>query len=338
MAEAATPPMSATASPKGGLWSPLHASVLEDLFGEGYVAPAGDGQIDNLAGSIALSEDQSILLIGAGTGGLSLALARQFGVSVSGFEAVEAFLQLARQRVERAGLAGRISIEPWSAAAPALKPQSCDHAVALLPLGGALPETVLSTIGTAIRAGGHCVLLELVAMPPCDPRDSRLRAWLKADLRATPPPEEQQLAEIMDRLGFDICLVEDVTQRYLQQTMAAWRGMLARLKGRPTRPRAAVMLAEAERWMLCADLMRSRRLRLMRWHAVQDGERRVDVGAIKLEIMLSVQFRDWPAAILHWEKLALLHGDTAETRDLRAFIKDGIARDRSALAPEIRAF
>jgi cyclopropane fatty-acyl-phospholipid synthase-like methyltransferase len=322
-------PETAEINVRPGLWSPLHAAVLDGLFGEGYVAPPGTFGIDKLGQTLGLSSRQTVLLLGAGTGGPALSLAGDFGCGVIGFEAVEAFAQAARQRVRQAGLDTRASIAPWSSAASAPKPQSFDHAIALMPLRGAAPETILGTIGTALKPGGHLVLLEIVVAPSCDADDPLLRSWMTLDQRPLPPPDAADMGELLERLGFDVRAVEDVTEAHVQATLACWQRLLHGIRKKPTPVRATVMMAEAERSMLCSELMRIRKLRLARWHLVQDTARRIDVGAMKLEIMLSVQFRDWRTAIALWRDLAQLQGDVVETRNLYSFINERMRQHKT---------
>ena len=73
------------------------------------------------------------------------------------------------------------------------------------------------------------------------------------------------------RLGtLEVRICEEITQRHIFQTLAAWSSFVEELKrDRPARAFAAEIVNEAERCLRRIELLRAGRLRLLRWHAIR---------------------------------------------------------------------
>ncbi len=72
---------------------------------------AQTAKLAHIAAKLALEPGQSVLDIGCGWGGMAIFLARHYDVSVTGITLSEEQAALARQRVEAAGVADKVSIE-----------------------------------------------------------------------------------------------------------------------------------------------------------------------------------------------------------------------------------
>ena len=70
--------------------------------------------------------------------------------------------------------------------------------------------------------------------------------------------------------GLEVRICEEITQRHIFQTLAAWSSFVEELKrDRPARAFAAEIVNEAERCLRRIELLRAGRLRLLRWHAIR---------------------------------------------------------------------
>jgi cyclopropane fatty-acyl-phospholipid synthase-like methyltransferase len=254
-------------------WPPERVAVAEQLWGEGFLFPGGAEETLRLAKPLGLSSAASLLLIGAGAGGPPCTLAAQLGVWVTGFEADPDLAALAQERAVRARLGRRAQVEMWYPSAPAFRARAFHHGLALEPLRGGKAEPVLAALTAALKPGGQFVMLELVADEPLDPADPAAGHWARLERRSLELPSETSVTRMLGRLGYEVRVAEDMTQRHMHLAVLGWRqAVRAMAETKPTAAEAARLVAEAEIWLLRLRLMRERKLRLLRWHAI--GPRR----------------------------------------------------------------
>lgn len=249
-------------------WPPERLAVTEALWGEGYTTPGGEAELLRIAKPLGLNGAGSVLLLGCGAGGPARCLAETFGAWVGGFEADEVLAEAASRRC--AGFGKRAHVAPWNPALPRFPKRTFHHGLVLHSFGSGQVEDILAAVSAALRPGCDLVLSELADADPMIAAP-QLDAWLHAERRAMPPTREA-VSGVLERLGFDIRIAENITQRHVTLTIASWHGLVQRIRAlRPDPAWAAALIAEAERCLLRARLMRSGRLSVMRWHALRRG-------------------------------------------------------------------
>jgi hypothetical protein len=252
-------------------WTALRLSVAEALWGEGFILPGGAAELLRLALPLGLTAASSLLLVGVGSGGPALRLTGDLGTWVSGYEADPMLASVAAQRVQRAGavMAKRASIESWDPAAPDFRRRAFHHALVLDALRGPRIEDGLAAVAKALRSGGQIAVIQLVAGTSYDSAGPGLLAWQRMEGREGKLSDPTIVTRVLERLGFEVRVAEDISARYLQTVLAGWRGLLPQLDAEPPEPvRAAAVVTEAERWLRCCRLIREGQLRMMRWLAV----------------------------------------------------------------------
>ncbi len=249
-------------------WPPERMAVADLLWGAGFTLPGGEEEVLRLAKPLGLSAACSVLLLGCGAGGPARCLAERLGAWVSGFEHDPALAAAAARRCTAAGLGRRAQIELWDRSAPRFPSRAYHHGLALEPLGQAEAAAVFPAIAAALRPGGNFVLVEAVVDNAAAADEAMFVDWLRCEGRE-PPPTAAAVTGALEELGFDVRVIEDITQRHVQMTVHGWRELLRTIgRERPTPARAAPLVREAERWLRRARLMRAGRLRLVRWHAL----------------------------------------------------------------------
>ena len=242
---------------------PEWMTVADALWGTGFDMPGGEEEVLRLAAPLGLSAACSVLLVGCGAGGPARCLAERLETWVHGFEHDPTLLAAAARHCAAAGLGRRTRIEAWEPDAPRFPARASHHGLALEPLRHGTAALVLPAVAAALRPGGGLVLVEAVAEAAAP-----LAEWLRSERRES-PPTEAAITEALEELGFDVRVVEDVTERHVQLMVRGWRDLVEAMGGeRPTPSRAAPVVREAERWLRRARLMRSGHVRLMRWHAL----------------------------------------------------------------------
>ncbi|MBN8927867.1 MAG: hypothetical protein BGO51_14655 [Rhodospirillales bacterium 69-11] len=251
-------------------WPVERMWVNDALWGDGYVFPGGEIETLRLAKPLGLSAASSVLLIGAGAGGPACSITTHFGAWVSGYEADPDLAVIATERVLRANLARRVQVETWEPAEPDFPRNYFHHAMVLEGMRGAQPESFLAAVTSAMKPNGQLVMLDLVAGAPLSADDPFVAAWARLERRVSLVlPNERAITRVMGRLGYDVRIVEDLSQRHVHQAMIGWRRMVQGLEAnKPTHRQAAQIVAEAELWLMRLRLISDGRLRLIRWHAM----------------------------------------------------------------------
>lgn len=87
-----------------------HVGFLEALWGDGYMSPGGPEEVARLLEGVGLS-GKTVIDIGCGAGGITVALARDYGAArVIGVDVEAPVCAHARRRVEREGLTDCVEI------------------------------------------------------------------------------------------------------------------------------------------------------------------------------------------------------------------------------------
>lgn len=251
-------------------WPPERIALNDELWGPGYIFPGGEFETLRLAKPMQLSGETSILLLGAGSGGAGCILGIKFGSWVAGMEANADLVVAATERAMKTKMSRRVQTEQWNPAEPEFKKRSYNHCIAIEPLRGARPEPMLTALAGGLKAGGHLAMLELVADTPLDPSDPIAAKWAKLEHRpAGGLPTEMSITRVLGRVGFDVRIAEDVTEKHSHDALIGWRRTLKEIEAKKYSLRQiAQFVGEAELWLLRLRLMENKKLRLVRWHAI----------------------------------------------------------------------
>ena len=270
--QVAEPPAAAPPAPQS-LWHADRLALTDALWGEGYQIPGGETEILRLAKPLGLSAAASLLLLGAGSGGAACSLVSCLGVWVNGFEADPDLAEAAIARVGSSGVGKRARIEIWNPANPSFAHHYYHHALAIEPLLGHPPETILTALSTALKPGGQLMMTEMVADAPLNPADPIVGQWAHLERRDPATlPTEIAITRVLGRQGYDVRIVEDLSQRHMHQGIMGWRRMVRAMEGeKPSRRTAQLVVRDAELWLLRLRLFRDGKLRLVRWHAIGGG-------------------------------------------------------------------
>jgi hypothetical protein len=276
----AAPPESAAAPAPAGAPAPSVAApghpwpdFTDLLWGPGFALPGGAAEALRLAGLLPLSAETVLLLLEAGGGGVAAAIGEARKSWVSGHDSDPLAVARAARHLRKHGK--RLSVAAWDPAAPAFRPGQHNHAMVLEALGRAGdPARLLSAVAGTLKTGGQIVMTDLVRPPPVEGESAEMaaiwRRWLRLERRVAPPPLEKAMGQAFRRAGFQLHVTEPLDEPYALAVLEAWLGLirgLERREGRLAPLQAALLVAEAERWLLRLRLMGLGRLHLRRWHA-----------------------------------------------------------------------
>ncbi len=268
---AAMPPPEPAARAAADAWPKERLSVTNQLWGDGFTMPGGELETLRLARPLGLSSASSLLLVGGGGGGPADSIVRNLGAWVTGLEAEPALVRQAQALMKAAQIGGKARIETWDPSEPNFEPRKFHHCLAIEPLRrGGEPAAILDGLSQTLKLGGQLVMTELVAAAPVTDSDVTLARWAKLENRSpTSLLAGTAITRMLSRVGFDVRIVEDVSDRHIQNAMIGWRVAVRDLRdNKPPPAVAAQIVAEAEIWLLRVRLLRQNRLRMMRWHAI----------------------------------------------------------------------
>jgi SAM-dependent methyltransferase len=258
-------------SPPPARWPETKLKVLGAIWGEGFLGPGGAEETLTLAKPLGLNQTHSVLNLGAGLGGATRALAAASGAWITGYETDPDLAEAAQALSEKHKLEKKAEIRPLDLANPQIRAGYYHHALALEALWR-IPDKapVLAALVGGVKPGGQVVLTDLALGPASPLAERAFNAWAQLEGVAPCLTGEKALTALLAKEGLDIRICEDITARHIGQTTAAWGSFVEELKrDRPARPFATQVVAEAERCLRRIDLMRSGRLRLLRWHAIR---------------------------------------------------------------------
>lgn len=82
---------------------------LEALWGEGYLSPGGPEEVDRVVEGLPLA-GKTLLDLGCGSGGVTLHLARRYGLArATGFDVEAPVIETARKRAAEGGMSDRVA-------------------------------------------------------------------------------------------------------------------------------------------------------------------------------------------------------------------------------------
>ena len=119
-----------------------------------------------LVSHLSVHRPQAILDVATGTAGVAIALGSATEARITGVDISVAMLQRGRQRVEKAGLAGRISLQTARAESLPFPAESFDAvSFTYLLRYVADPAATVAELARVIRPGGHMASLDFFVPP-----------------------------------------------------------------------------------------------------------------------------------------------------------------------------
>jgi demethylmenaquinone methyltransferase/2-methoxy-6-polyprenyl-1,4-benzoquinol methylase len=119
-----------------------------------------------LVSHLSVHHPGTVLDVATGTAGVAIALAAATDARITGVDLSDAMLERGRQRVERARLTDRISLEAARAEALPFRPDSFDAvSFTYLLRYVADPAATLAELARVIRPGGHMASLDFYVPP-----------------------------------------------------------------------------------------------------------------------------------------------------------------------------
>ena len=250
------------------LWSASRLEVLETVWGEGFTKPGGTEHVAALIKPLGFNEKTSVLELGAGLGGAARFVARSTGAWVTGLEADRATQEAGMQRSTKAGMEKRAPVLLFDPE----RPEFDKHYDGILACEALYAVTnkddLFRAVAGAMKPGGHLAFTDYLLQHSGETGDA-ITAWKEHEPVRPFLWTASQTAEKLGSLGFDVRIVKDVTDDYIQYILTAWEGMAAVLSDRKAESATAdLLMEEGELWMRRVAVLRAGDLRIYRFHAI----------------------------------------------------------------------
>lgn len=207
-----------------------HDAMLETcqlLWGEGFLAPGGPGNVARLVGGLDL-RDRRVVDVGCGLGGPACVLAEEFGAYVVGIDLEPPLIERARARAAERGLEDRVRFEVVE-----LGPLPfTDESVDLVISAGAFTQTAdkytaFRDCHRILKPGGSIALYDWNRIEGELSQD--MRRWIELEGLTYQLETLERYGELLEQAGFVDVETEDASAWYRKQVekeYAAIRGPL----------------------------------------------------------------------------------------------------------------
>jgi len=256
------------------LWPSERLRLAQEIWGAGYVSPAGDEYILDLIKPFALNPKLSLLEIGAGLGGSARAIADKFDLWVTAFEAEPLLVEKGIEQATKVGMEKRAALSLFDPEHPDLKKKRYDCILAREAFFTVMNKSAaLKTLLEGIKSKGQVLITDFM-LPEGGQLTSGVKSWCESE--PVPPVlwQVSQMRSALKKLGFDIRIEEDVTKGYRQRLFSGWASLVGSLRredfmdeGRYSGKKGMLMVKEAEFWLNRDKILSTGELGVFRFHA-----------------------------------------------------------------------
>ena len=226
---------------EGAFYDERHIAFLERLWGEGYLSPGGADEVARVVEGLDL-RGRTVVDIGCGSGGITVALARDFGAGrVIGLDVEGPVCAAARRRAEAAGLSDRVEIRQVEPGPMPLPDESADvvfskHSIVHIADKEALARDVFRVLAPGGRFAASDWLLAHDGPP-----SPELEAYLRSEDLDFGMASPARYTRALEQAGFAEVRLTNRNRWYRNQA----RAELARLEG-PERPEFEALMGADE--------------------------------------------------------------------------------------------
>ncbi|MCW8916496.1 MAG: class I SAM-dependent methyltransferase [Magnetovibrio sp.] len=261
-------------------WPPSRLNVIEKLWGQGYTTPGGADRVKQFAPLLQLDEKKSLLLLGAGLGGINETLVEDTGVWVTGIEPDQELAKMGHESMQRAGHKRKAPIRYNDMEELKLKPKSFDAMLALDQIHTVKDKKALfNAVTEALRLHGEMLFISF-SLPDTNPPNEILQSWINQQDK-TPYlwPIEAMLA-MLNTLDLDVRPPDDMTREYRNCVLKAWVNFLSNMNKAELKEMAADVVGECARWAELITAIDRGGLKVMKYNCVKVQEKRKSVDEL----------------------------------------------------------
>ena len=195
---------------------PNMVTMLELIWGDGYMAPGGPGNVAKLLDGID-TQDKRILDIGCGIGGPVFEMAKTHGAEVVGIDLEAPLIERARQDAQKHGLSERCTFQTVEVGPLPFD----DHSFDVVISSGAFTQIadksgILGESFRVLRPGGHLRCYDWLK-PEGDEYSEDMLYWFKVEGLTYALETLASYAQQLENVGFVDVASEDASQWYREE-------------------------------------------------------------------------------------------------------------------------
>ncbi|MBL4614526.1 MAG: class I SAM-dependent methyltransferase [Magnetovibrio sp.] len=261
-------------------WPASRLNVIEQLWGMGYTTPGGAERVKQVLPLLNLNEKKSLLLLGAGLGGICETAVEDTGVWVTGYEPDKELAILGQESMIKAGLKRKAPVryDTLEGIASKLKPKSFDAMMALDSIHSVADKKALfEAVTSSLRMDGEMLFLSYV-LPDTNPPNEKIQAW--ANQQCLTPhlwPVEAMMA-MLNGMDLDVRPPDDISREYKSCVLKAWIGFLSNMKKEELLDKAADVVSECAHWASLITAIDRGGLKVFQFHCIKVPQKRKSVA------------------------------------------------------------
>lgn len=261
---------------EGKIWPAKRLNVAEKLWGEGYLTPGGAEQVKKLLPLLALDKKKSLLLLGAGLGGINETMVEDTGVWVTGLERSPELAELGFASMKRANLKRQAPIHHSTMETMELKPKSFDVVVSFEGIFAVQDKKAMfTTVCDSLRVDGELMFTDLV-LPDTNPPGDKVKEWIAREPDETTPNPwpADAIQGFLGSLNFDARPYDDITAEYKKWVMSGFMRFMSAMTKTEMKEMAQELMTELEYWTTRIAAIDAGQLKVCRFHAIRLPEQK----------------------------------------------------------------
>jgi cyclopropane fatty-acyl-phospholipid synthase-like methyltransferase len=257
----------------GAGWPAPRLAAAQMLFGEGCTFPGSKLAITQLIEPLQLSQDMTVVDIGAGIGTATRIIAQETGAKVEGLERDPGQVELARHFADQAGLAGQAIVLEGALGNCAIEPDSRDAIFGREALlGEADKATAFMDMWTMLKPGGQILLADFVAKTPAGTKEDAAE-WAKFEKMKPHMATMDQIKQGLSATHLDVHLADDISDAFCSHILRGLAGLTDTLKqGSVPKDQRPWVMWEVELWARRVATLKAGNIGFYRFHASKAAE------------------------------------------------------------------
>ncbi len=251
-------------------WGASRRTIVQTLWGEGFVTPGEAEHVMDLIKPLGLNAKQSAVDIGCGLGGSTRTIAGETGAWATGLEADPDLVGAGNEISKMAGMGTKAPVKTFVPPAIDLRDRSMDVMISKETFYSFDDKSaLLDEIYRILKPDGQLIFTDFV-LPGSGSESPALEAWRAAETPTPVPWSEQQTVEKLNSLGLDVRLAEDVTATLRELVTGGWKRLTKILSGGDfDASLLPAVHAEVELWARRMALFDSHEMRCYRFYATK---------------------------------------------------------------------
>lgn len=255
------------------LWTADRIQVAERLWGAGMHTPGGDEHVQTLVKPFGLNPTMTVLEIGAGLGGCSRSMAKNFGCWVTGMEQWPILVEAGMLRSRIAGMEKKAPIELYDPLTTQFKSRGYNCVFAKEAFFTiANKSRLFESINNSLRPGGQLCFTDYVTPEAAKPTPA-VDAWMAHEPLEPHISSSKDTLNLLARYKLDVRIAEDVTEMHQALMLEGWRNLTQALKPGSVAPETMPhLINEAELWARRSAVLRTGDVRVYRFYAIKGSD------------------------------------------------------------------